>query len=161
MNYKNSIETAVGLFVLMAVGAFLFLALKVSGLQEVGQDLYPFSLKAQFNNIGGLKIRARVTIDGVTIGRVRDIRLSRAASGSYAAIVELGLLPDVGAYLSEDTSARILTAGLIGDNFLALTPGGSDSLLRSGDVLTETQSALLLEDLINKYLANQGNQAKS
>lgn len=144
------------------VFAFLLLALKVSGLQDFNaffgrEDGYV--LKANFSNIGGLKPRSRVTIGGVNVGRVKSITLDEK-SGNYDAVVELAMNLELTNKIPDDSSASIRTAGLIGDNFIAIAPGGSDTFLKSGDMIEETHSAMVLEELINKYLFSKTTEDK-
>ncbi|MBP9721658.1 MAG: outer membrane lipid asymmetry maintenance protein MlaD [Gammaproteobacteria bacterium] len=151
MRSNDSLNFVVGLFVLSGILAFLLLALKVSGLQDFSWQDESFVLKANFSNIGGLKPRSRVTMSGVNIGRVKNITLS-TEPGNYDAIVEMSLNPSLANMLPVDSSASIRTAGLIGDNYIALTPGASDTNLHFGETIGDTNSALVLEDLISKYL---------
>jgi len=150
----HSLDFVVGLFVLAGIFAFLLLALKVSGLQDfssvLGKD-DTFVLKANFSNIGGLKPRSRVTIGGVNVGRVKNISLD-SQNESYDAVVEMTFTPDVANKIPDDSTAGIRTAGLIGDNYIAITPGASENYLKSGETIVETNSALVLEDLISKFV---------
>lgn len=158
MKRYYSLDFVVGLFVLAGVFAFLLLALKVSGLEDFSWTDDSYVVKANFSNIGGLKPRSRVTIGGVNVGRVKQITLdagndsSGSNNGSYDAVVEISFNKNLVTKLPDDSIASIRTAGLIGDNYIAITPGGSETFLKSGDVMSETHSALVLEDLISKYL---------
>ena len=143
------IEFWVGLFVVLGILAFLMLALQVSGLTTLyHENGYP--LKAVFKNIGGLKVRSKVTINGVKIGTVEKISLAHDEFNEYQAIIEMKIN---NAYhnIPKDSSAKILTAGLLGDNYIGIEPGMEDAFLKSNDVIELTQQALLLEDLISKF----------
>lgn len=143
---KAWIETAVGLFVVAGMAALFMLAMQVSNLsmwQGKGYDLI-----AYFENIGGLKVRAPVTLAGVTIGRVAAIELDKSR---YEAKVTLRIDPRYD-NLPRDTSASIYTAGLLGENYVALEPGGEEAFLRPGDEIKLTQSAVILERLIGQFL---------
>jgi len=151
MRRHHSVDFIVGLFVLAGVISFLLLSLKVSGLQEFSLRDDSLTIKASFANIGGLKQRSRVTIGGVNVGRVKSIILDTQEE-SYDAIVEMSLRSELIDKIPDDSTASIRTAGLIGDNFIAIIPGGSEEYLAQGDYVAETNSALVLEELINKYL---------
>jgi phospholipid/cholesterol/gamma-HCH transport system substrate-binding protein len=149
------IEIAVGLFVALGMAALFMLALKVSNLPNMGGHKgYP--LRVKFENIGGLKVRAPVTVAGVTIGRVMAIGLDDA---TYQARVTLSV-EDPSVRLPTDTSASIYTSGLLGENYVALQPGGDDAFLKPGDEIKITQPALVLERMIGQVLFNkaQGDQ---
>ena len=158
MKRNYSLDFVVGLFVLSGILAFILLALKVSGLQDFNWNEDEYILNASFSNVGGLKPRSRVSIGGVNIGRVKNITLD--SENTYDAIVSMSINPSLRDKIPEDSIASIRTSGLIGDNFIALTPGGSDIFLKSGDFMTETHSALVLEDLISKYLFSKTEEDK-
>src|SRR5262245_12176534 len=146
---KKGIETLVGTFVLIGFLAIVFLALKAANLASfTGGDTY--ALTARFDNIGGLKVRAPVKSAGVTVGRVVAISLD---TKSYQGLVTL----EIGRRFEfpTDTSAKILTAGLLGDQYLGLEPGGDDKSLGPGDTIKMTQSAVVLENLIGQFLYNK------
>jgi len=146
---RKGIETLVGIFVLLGMLAVLFLALKAANLASfTGGDTY--AVTARFDNIGGLKVRAPVKSAGVTVGRVTAISLD---STTYQGLVTIDL--QQGVAFPTDTSAKILTAGLLGDQYIGLEPGGSDSNLKSGDEIRMTQSAVVLENLIGQFLYNK------
>lgn len=152
---KRTVEMTVGLFFLMAIGAFVMLALKVSGL---GQSLSlgeGYTITAEFENIGGLKPRARVTVAGVSIGRVTSIDFDPKG---YLARVSIRLDEKV-TNIPDDSRASILTSGLLGDNYIALTPGFSETYFKAGDqiVVENTNKAIVLEELVSKFLANQAS----
>ena len=143
---KKSIETLVGFFVLLGMVGLVFLALKAANLGSVGGgDTY--TLTAAFDNIGGLKVRAPVRTAGVTVGRVTHIALD---SKTFKGVVTM----EVGRnyQFPKDTAAKILTAGLLGDQYIGFDPGGEDKNLAAGDNVPQTQSAVVLEELIGQFL---------
>jgi phospholipid/cholesterol/gamma-HCH transport system substrate-binding protein len=148
MRQKN-LELAVGAFVALGLAAFLLLALKVSDIASIGEDK-GYQVTARFENIGGLKIRAPVTLGGVRIGRVVGIDLDPK---SFEAVVALSIEPRYD-HLPTDSSASILTSGLLGEQYVGLEPGGMDSYLKNGSTLKLTQSALVLEKLIGRMFTN-------
>ena len=149
MNSKK-LELGVGFFVLLAIAALLMLAIQVSGLSNFYRKETGYTVSAAFDNIGGLKVKSKVTISGVTIGRVTSIALESDQYGEYHAITELFI--DSGfEKIPADSSAKILTAGLLGDNYIGLVPGNAQDNLKSGDKIQFTTQALLLEDLISKF----------
>ena len=147
MKQRPMVNLAAGLFVIAGIVALMMLALQVSGLTEFYQVHPEYEVKADFSNISGLKARARVTISGVNVGKVTSITLDPE---TYNAVVKMNIYDSV--KLPMDTVASIYTAGLIGDNYIALSPGGSDEYLQDGDYITETQNGLVLEELIGKLL---------
>ena len=150
---KKGIETLVGLFVLLGLMALTFLALKAANLASFGsRDSY--SLSARFDNIGGLKPRAPVRSAGVTVGRVTSIRLD---AKTFQGLVTMEIDRDV--VFPKDSSAKILTAGLLGDQYIGLEAGGEDKNLVPGDTIKQTQSAVVLESLISQFLFNTANEA--
>ncbi len=150
---KKGIETLVGLFVLLGLLGLVFLALKAANLGSFnGGDTY--QVQARFDNIGGLKVRAPVRSAGVTVGRVSAISLD---GKTYQGVVTLDL--DKGFQFPRDSSAKILTAGLLGDQYIGLEPGGDEKNLAAGDVIKQTQSAVVLENLIGQFLFNKAAEA--
>lgn len=146
---KKSIETLVGIFVLIGFLAIVFLALKAANLATFRTgDTY--RVTARFDNVGGLKVRAPVKSAGVTVGRVKSISLD---TKTYQGLVTLELQSQF--EFPKDTSAKILTAGLLGDQYLGLEPGGDDKYLAAGDSIKMTQSAVVLENLIGQLLYNK------
>lgn len=143
---RKGIETLVGLFVLLGLLAIVFLALKAANLAtfRVGGT---YAVSAKFDNIGGLKVRAPVKSAGVTIGRVAAIALD---TSSYQGTVTMEL--EEGIAFPTDTSAKILTSGLLGDQYIGLEAGGSEQNLKPGDQIKMTQSAVVLESLIGQFL---------
>ncbi len=154
MTQKRSYEIGTGLFILLGFSALAFLAMQTTSLANYREGAsYP--LKAHFTNIGSLKLRAPVKIAGVRIGSVQAIELEPE---KLDAMVTLGIdlrfnkLPD-------DSAASIFTSGLLGDQYIGLKPGGSPEILKPGDELVLTQSALQLEDLIGKFLVSNDDKA--
>jgi phospholipid/cholesterol/gamma-HCH transport system substrate-binding protein len=147
---KKSVEILVGLFVLLGALGLLFLALKAANLASFtgGGDTY--TLQAKFDNIGGLKARAPVRSAGVSVGRVTSVVLD---TRTYQGVVTLDI--NKGVNFPKDSSAKILTSGLLGDQYVGLEPGGSEQNLVAGDVITRTQSAMVLENLIGQFLFNK------
>lgn len=150
MMQNKSVEILVGVFVALGVGALFVLAMQVSNLSNLGGD-DGYEIKAGFDNIGGLKVRSPVTVAGVRVGRVAAIDYSL---DTYQAEVILRIDPRFDAF-PLDTSASIFTSGLLGEQYIALDPGGDEQSLRQGDRITLTQSALVLEQMIGKFLFNQ------
>ena len=150
---KKGIEILVGLFVLLGFAALVFLALKATNLGNFKTgDTY--TLYAKFDNIGGLKVRAPVRSAGVTVGRVSAISLDPK---TYQGLVRLDMQDKV--EFPSDTSARILTSGLLGDQYVGLEPGAKEAFFKSGDTITSTQSAVVLESLISQFLFNKAADA--
>ena len=150
MKRGKTMELGVGLFMLVGVLGLLFLGLRVSGL-TFNMPGETFRLEANFANIGSLKPRARVTMAGVTVGRVSAIDLD---TDWYDARVILELDAELEGQLSRDTTAAILTAGLLGEQYIGLSVGGDPETLADGDVIRDTQSALVLEELIQQFVSN-------
>ena len=146
---KKRIEILVGFFVLLGMLGLVFLALKAANLGSVGGgDTY--TIKARFDNIGGLKVRAPVRTAGVTVGRVTQITLDgKTFQGVVTMEVERSY------QFPKDSAAKILTAGLLGDQYVGLDPGGDDKNLAPGDMLAQTQSAVVLENLIGQFFTGK------
>ena len=152
---KKSIETLVGLFVLLGVAGLVFLALKAANLGSFsGGDTY--TLLARFDNIGGLKVRAPVRSAGVKVGRVASIGLDPK---TYQGIVRIEVERDV--QFPSDSSARILTSGLLGDQYVGIEAGAEEKSFAAGDTIKQTQSAVVLESLIGQFLFNKAADAGS
>ena len=150
---NRTLEIGVGLFLLAGILALLLLALRVSGLSpSSSSDSY--KLYAYFDNIAGLTVRSKVTMAGVTIGKVTAIDLDR---DSFTGRVTLQLEKRVD-NLPTDSTASILTAGLLGEKYIGLSVGGEETLLKDGATIHDTQSSLVLEDLIGKFLLNTVNK---
>ncbi|MBL8306180.1 MAG: outer membrane lipid asymmetry maintenance protein MlaD [Rubrivivax sp.] len=146
---KKSIEILVGFFVLLGMAGLVFLAMKAANLGNVGGgDTY--TLTAQFDNIGGLKPRAPVRTAGVTVGRVTRIALD---GKTFKGVVTMEI--ERGFQFPKDTAAKILTAGLLGDQYIGFEPGGDDKNLAPGENVAQTQSAVVLENLIGQFLSSK------
>ncbi len=150
---NRTLEIGVGLFLLAGLLALLLLALRVSGL-TVGSANDTYKIYAHFENIAGLTVRAKVTMAGVTIGKVTAIDLDR---DSYTGRVTLSLDDSVD-NLPVDSTASILTAGLLGEKYVGISVGGDEEVLVDGSTIYDTQSSLVLEDLIGKFLLNSVNK---
>ncbi|NMY51125.1 outer membrane lipid asymmetry maintenance protein MlaD [Pseudomonas sp. WS 5011] len=150
---NRTLEVGVGLFMLAGLLALLLLALRVSGL-TVGSSENTYKVYAHFENIVGLTVRSKVTMAGVTIGKVTAIDLDR---NSYMGRVTM-VLDDAVDNLPADSTASILTAGLLGEKYIGISVGGEEEVLRDGSTIHDTQSSLVLEDLIGKFLLNSVNK---
>lgn len=152
---KSGLDLWVGLFVIAGVGALLFLALKVGSMNAVNAS-EGYEVVAAFDNIGGLKARAPVKSAGVVVGRVSDIRFD---SEAYEALVTLRI--DKRYAFPRDTTAAILTSGLLGEQYIGIAAGGDSVKLKDKDRIKLTQSAVVLENLIGQFLygkAQEGSQ---
>ena len=150
---KKSIEILVGLFVVLGAAGLVFLSLKAANLGSFsGGDTY--NLQARFDNIGGLKVRAAVRSAGVVVGRVTKISLDPT---TYQGVVSLEVTK--GVQFPKDSSAKILTSGLLGDQYVGIEPGADEKNFAAGDVIKQTQSAVVLENLIGQFLFNKAADA--
>ncbi|GMV47258.1 MAG: hypothetical protein AMXMBFR66_26560 [Pseudomonadota bacterium] len=150
---KKGIETLVGLFVLLGLLGLVFLALQAANLGSTRSgDSY--ALTARFDNIGGLKVRAPVRTAGVVVGRIKSITLDPK---TYQGVVEMDI--DRRFRFPKDSAAKILTSGLLGDQYVGIEPGGDDKDLAPGDTLAQTQSAVVLENLIGQFLTGKAADA--
>lgn len=152
---KSRHDVWVGLFVLIGAAAVLFLALKAGNLLTLNFD-ETYQVAAKFDNIGGLKPRAAVKSAGVVVGRVESIGFD---DKTYQARVMLQLEKKF--VFPKDSSAKILTAGLLGEQYLGLEPGAAEKNLVAGDIITQTQSAVVLENLISQFLYSKAEGAGS
>jgi phospholipid/cholesterol/gamma-HCH transport system substrate-binding protein len=153
MGHSRLIEIGVGLFVAAGMAALFMLAMQVSNLSNsISGDTY--AITAAFENIGGLKVRSPVTVSGVRVGRVDSIDYD---SRAFEAVVTLSIDSRYNSF-PEDTSASIFTSGLLGEQYIALEPGGSETNLAEGDRLQLTQSALVIEQLVGQFLYNQAGK---
>jgi phospholipid/cholesterol/gamma-HCH transport system substrate-binding protein len=149
---RTTIDLWFGAFVLAGFGALLVLALKVGNLgADNARSVY--RVEARFDNIGGLKVRAPVRSSGVLVGRVADIRFD---NDRFQASVTLAL--DARYAFPKDTSASVLTSGLLGEQYVGLDAGGDDKKLADGDRITLTQSAVVFERLIGQFLFNKAQE---
>ena len=138
-------EFAVGLFMIAGLLCFVYISIKLGDVNLFEEDKY--MLQARFGSISGLKKGADVEIAGVKVGKVTDIALD---GGDYEALVKLSM--DSKFRIQNDSIASIRTAGVIGDKFVSIAPGGSEDYLKPGDSIRETESAVSLEELISKYI---------
>ena len=149
MMSRKMLDLWVGFFVAVGFAAVMFLALKVASTATfAAADGY--EVKAKFDNIGGLKVRAPVKSAGVVVGRVAEIRFDNQ---SFEAVVTMNI--DKRYQFPKDTSAKILTSGLLGEQYVGLSAGGDTVNLKDGDTLKLTQSAIVLENLIGQFLFNK------
>jgi phospholipid/cholesterol/gamma-HCH transport system substrate-binding protein len=152
---KSRTDLWVGLFVAIGAAALLFLALKAGNLLSISFEP-TYAVVARFDNIGGLKPRAAVKSAGVVVGRVKRIGFD---DKSYQASVELELEQRFA--FPKDSSAKILTAGLLGEQYIGLEPGAAETNLVAGATITQTQSAVVLETLISQFLYNKAADASN
>lgn len=146
MMKRSTLDLWVGAFVMMGLGALLFLSLRVANLSSFNSgDTYP--VYAKFDNIGGLKVRAAVKSSGVVVGRVTAIEFDNQ---TFEAKVRIDV--EARYQFPKDTAAKILTSGLLGDQYIGLAAGGDTANLKAGDTLKITQSAVVLENLISQFL---------
>lgn len=146
---KSTIDIWVGLFVVIGMLAMLFLALKVGNMSAV--SFAPtYTVSARFDNIGGLKPRAPVKSAGVVVGRIAEIRFDDT---TYQATVTMTI--EKAYQFPKDSSAKILTSGLLGEQYVGLEAGGDEQMLADGGKITQTQSAIVLENLISQFLYNK------
>jgi len=151
---RSMIDLWVGIFVAVGLGALLFLALKVGNLAtfSTGQT---YQVLAKFANIGGLKVRGPVKSAGVVVGRVANIRFDNE---SYEAVVSMTI--DASYQFPRGTTAKILTSGILGEQYVGLEAGGDGVMLKHGDRVRLTQSAVVLENLISQFLFNKAAEGK-
>lgn len=153
METSRGIEITVGIFVAAGLAALFMLAMQVSNLAEYREEGgYPVT--AYFENVGGLKVRAPVTAGGVRVGRVMAIQYDPER---FQARVTISLAASHD-YFPTDTQASIYTAGLLGEQYIALQPGAEEEALKAGDRIVHTQSAVVLEEIIGKVLVNLATQ---
>lgn len=152
---RKSLELWVGLFVAAGILALAMLAFKVGNLTTV-DVVDGYQIKANFDNVGGLKVKAAVTVAGVRVGRVTGIAFD---SNKYQAIVTMDI---DGQYknIPVDSTANILTSGLLGDQYIGLEPGGEETYLKDGDTILRTQSALVLEKLVGQVIFNKASETE-
>jgi len=146
----RTIEIVVGMFMLAGLLSLGVLAIKVSGF-NIGTDTNTYSVYARFENAGGLVVRSKVSIAGVVVGNVAEITLDQ---DTFMALVRMEIASDVN-QISTDSTAAILTEGLIGGKLVGLSIGAEDSYLKDGDEIADTQSAIVLEELIGQFLLKQ------
>jgi len=149
---RKLLDIWVGFFVVIGFAALLFLALRVGNLSSAN-FAETYQLTARFDNIGGLKVRGPVKSAGVVVGRVAEIRFDPE---SYEAQVTMTI--DSRYQFPKDTFASILTAGLLGEQYVGLDAGGDEKMLKAGDVFAKTQSAVVLEKLIGQFMFNKASE---
>ncbi len=151
---RSTIDLWVGVFVVAGIGALIFLALRVGNLASfsTGQT---YKVEAKFGNIGGLKVRAPVKSAGVVVGRIVDVRFDNE---SFEAVVAMEI--EQAYQFPRDTTAKILTSGILGEQYVGLEAGGDAKMLAGGDRLRLTQSAVVLENLISQFLFNKAAEGK-
>ena len=156
MQQTRTVELGTGLFALLGMGALFFLTTQTTGGEDFSAD-ETFKITARFDNVGSLRARAPVSMSGVTIGRVTRIEFDPAA-------LEAVVTMDIDArydQIPEDSDASILTAGLLGSQYVGLQAGGSEFFLEDGSEILLTQSAIVLESLIGKFLVRGGSNEAS
>ena len=149
---RTTIDLWVGIFVVGGIAAMVMLAMKVGNLGTYNMS-EAYQVHAYFSNIGGLKPKASIKSAGVLVGRVTEITLD---TERYEAKVVMSL--DKRYKFPKDTFANIMTSGLLGEQYIGLMPGGDDQMLKDGDQLRKTQSAMILEDLIGKFLYSKAEE---
>lgn len=142
---KIKLEMIVGVFLLAGFISFAWLAVKMGDINPFANETYPVT--ARFTSISGLKAGSTIELAGVIVGKVSSIELD---TGDYEAVVHLSI--DKQVELQDDSIASIRTAGIIGDKYIKLSPGGSDIILEAGDEIEETEPAISLEELVSKYI---------
>jgi phospholipid/cholesterol/gamma-HCH transport system substrate-binding protein len=141
----GTLEMAVGIFVLIGILCVGYLTIKLGKMELLGDEYY--YLNARFDTVGGLKTGSQVDLAGVQIGQVEEIRLD-----TERMVAHVTLKIKKGVELTDDAIASVKTAGLIGDKYVSITPGGSDEILQSGDMILETESPLDIEEMVSKYV---------
>ena len=156
MQQTRSVELSAGLFALLGIGALFFLTTKATGGNDFS-SVETYTVEARFENVGSLKKRAPVSMSGVTIGRVSSVEFDPQTLEAVV-LFEIDSQYD---QIPEDSDASILTAGLLGSQYIGLQAGGSDLYLEDGSEVFFTQSAIVLENLIGKFLLNAGSEDSS
>ncbi|NBB92370.1 MAG: outer membrane lipid asymmetry maintenance protein MlaD [Gammaproteobacteria bacterium] len=154
MRSSHQIELTAGVFLLLAIAALVFLAVHATDRGVASGESY--ELTARFSNVGGLKPRASVSMGGVTVGMVESIELDPE---TFEARISMRISQDYD-NLPDDTSASILTSGILGDQYVGLEPGGSPEALQDGDRILITSSAMVLEQLISRYMFNSDSEGE-
>ena len=148
------VEIVVGLFLCLGIGAIFILTFRVSSLQAPAKDVYTIS--ASFQNVGGIKTGSSVSMAGVNIGRISNIAYD---SETFEARVDMSIRKEF-SEIPKDSSASILTAGLLGEKFIGIEPGGDMRVLAEGDIIKLTESALVLEKVIGQFLFSKAAEGK-
>jgi phospholipid/cholesterol/gamma-HCH transport system substrate-binding protein len=152
---RKTLDVWVGLFVLLGAAALVFLALKAGNMSSFSFNQKTYLITSKFDNIGGLKPRAAVKSAGVVVGRVDAIRFD---DKTFQASVTLNM--DERYQFPKDSSAKILTSGLLGEQYIGIEPGGDVKNLAAGDTIKMTQSAIVLENLISQFLYSKAAEGK-
>ncbi len=153
---RKTLDVWVGLFVVLGALALAFLALKAGNMSSLSFNQKLYSVNSKFDNIGGLKVRAAVKSAGVVVGRVESIRFD---DNNFQAVVTLNL--DERYKFPKDSSVKILTSGLLGEQYVGIEPGGDIDNLVAGDTVKFTQSAIVLENLIGQFLYGKAAEGQS
>lgn len=156
MQQTRSVELGTGLFVLLGLAALFFLITQTTG-SNAFSDSDAYTVTARFENVGSLTDRAPVAMSGVTVGRVTAVEFDPVALNAVVTFMIDAQYDQI----PEDSDASILTAGLLGSQYIGIQPGGSDIYLEDGSEIQFTQSAIVIENLISKYLFNQGSDSGS
>lgn len=156
MQQTRTVELGTGLFALLGMGALFFLSTQTTGGEDFSAN-ETFEITARFDNVGSLRPRAPVAMSGVTIGRVKRIEFDPAALDAVVTMVIDARYDQI----PEDSDASILTAGLLGSQYIGLQAGGSEFFLEDGSEIMLTQSAIVLESLIGKFLVRGGSDESS
>jgi phospholipid/cholesterol/gamma-HCH transport system substrate-binding protein len=150
---RTTVDLWVGMFVVAGIAALVMLAMKVGNLSTYNVS-ETYQVQAYFSNIGGLKVKASIKSAGVLVGRVTDITLD---TERYEAKVSMSL--DNRYQFPRDTFANILTSGLLGEQYIGLMPGGDSEMLQNGERIKKTQSAMVLEDMIGKFIYSKADES--
>ena len=151
---RLTIDFMVGIFILVGICSLAFLALRVAATSNIsGNSIKSYTVTANFTNIGSLRVNAPIKVSGFIVGRVSNIDLDPK---TYQAVVTMDINSNY--KFSTDTSAQILTTGLLGEQYLALQSGSDNSYLQNGSTITMTSSAMILENLIGKFMTNIGSK---
>jgi len=154
MQHSYTQDTLVGFFVACGIAALFYMALQISNLTTYTDTQDTYTITASFENSGGLKVKSLVSVAGVKIGRVSAIRLDKER---YESIVEMRIEKKYDT-LPSDSTASIFTAGLLGEQYVSIEPGGSDEYLQNGDSIDITQSAIILEQAIGRFLFQKASE---
>lgn len=153
MQHSRTVQIWVGFFVAVGLASLFMLAMKVSNISAL-TDTDGYIIKANFENVGGLKVRSPVTMAGVVVGRVSSIDFDR---DTYEAVVSMTINPKYD-NIPEDTTASIFTSGLLGEQYVGLEAGGAEDYMQEGDSFELTQSAVVLEKLIGQFLVSKADE---
>jgi len=152
MQNTKTLDTLVGLFVASGIAALFFMAMQISNLSSLSDDT-TYTVLARFENSGGLKVKSSVSLAGVNIGRVINISIDKE---TFQSIVKMQIESQYS--LPDDTSASIFTAGLLGEQYISLEPGGSEDAIEPNGFIDITQSALVLEEIIGQFLVDKASE---